>query len=124
LIDQQDRKFARNLDLPFKTPEMLFFGHEDVEFQWGSIDPSTIPKGTRTPLLTAPRRFPLALAHALTPLPLPPTTHPLTHSPDGKPFEGEVTSDSQEMILCVGFPAVRTHPLALHSTHRPRAALV
>jgi hypothetical protein len=25
------------------------------------------------------------------------------------------------MILCVGFPAVRTHPLALHSTLAPAA---
>lgn len=42
-----DRKFAHNVGLPFKTPEMCFLGQQDVAFEWGSIDPTTIPKGER-----------------------------------------------------------------------------
>jgi hypothetical protein len=45
-----DRKFALNLGLPFKTPEMLFLGHDDVDFEWRSIDPTTIPRGIDRPV--------------------------------------------------------------------------
>jgi bifunctional polynucleotide phosphatase/kinase len=63
-----DRKFAHNVGLPFKTPEMCFLGQQDVAFEWGSIDPTTIPK-------------------------------------DKTAYEGDLASDSQEMIISVGFPA-------------------
>jgi bifunctional polynucleotide phosphatase/kinase len=40
-----DRKFARNIGLPFVTPEQLFLGEKrEAPFDWDGIDPSTIPK--------------------------------------------------------------------------------
>jgi bifunctional polynucleotide phosphatase/kinase len=37
-----DRKFARNIGLPFQIPETCFLGQPDAQhFDWGSIEPTT-----------------------------------------------------------------------------------
>lgn len=113
MIDQQDRKFARNLGLPFKTPEMLFFGHEDVEFQWGSIDPSTIPKCTR---VRPHSSRPGARTHAIvSSLP----NHSLTHSRQAVRGRGHVRFAGDDPLR--RFPC-RTHALlTLHARTRRTA---
>ena len=64
-----DRKFARNIGLPFHTPEELFLKAAPAKFAWKGIDPKTLPS-------SGPR-----------------STTNVFHS------------DTQEMIISVGFPA-------------------
>ncbi len=39
-----DRKFAANVGVPFKTPEVCFLGTEEPPFGWDGINPSEVPK--------------------------------------------------------------------------------
>ncbi|ELR14356.1 DNA 3'phosphatase [Acanthamoeba castellanii str. Neff] len=72
-----DRKFAANIGVNFHTPEAYFLKQKEAEFEWGGVNPKSL-------YLAAQK-------------------HSLIEGVKGKSVK--VASDTQELVVFVGFPA-------------------
>ncbi|ELR22122.1 DNA 3'phosphatase [Acanthamoeba castellanii str. Neff] len=72
-----DRKFAANIGVNFHTPEAHFLKQKEAEFEWGGVNPKSL-------YLAAQK-------------------HSLIEGVKGKSVK--VASDTQELVVFVGFPA-------------------